>query len=197
MSGIGTSARNENIYVTWQRSFDCEVAKLAAELGPERAFSNEHDARLFSQTEGEITLRGPQDSWSLTRKKAPIEAVRHICNRLEVLQQMQIPSLEGGGRGLSLETLLKETKADGSAFNMDQIALRIVAACGLGTLHGARRGQPVELTYGGMVECRPVPYLHEVLQSSVRLGSSGLFKQFVNPDLDAKKPPLDYPIRAD
>jgi hypothetical protein len=197
MFGIGTSARNENIYVTWQKSFDCQVAKLAAELGSERAFSNKYDHLLFSQTEGEITLRGPQDSWSLKTKKAPIEAVRDICNRLEVLQQMQIPSLEGGGRGLSLETLLKETTADGSAFNMDQIELRMVAACGLGTLHGARRRQPVELTYGGMVECRPVPYLHEVLQSSVRLSSSGLFKQFVNPDLNAENPRRDYPILAD
>lgn len=197
MFGIGTNARNENIYVTWQRSFDCQVAKLAADLGPERAFSNKHDERLFSRTEGEISLRGPQDSWSLKTKKAPIEVVRDICHRLEVLQQMQIPSLEGGGRGPSLETLLKETTADGSAFNMDQIALRIVAACGFGTLHGARRGQPVELTYGGAIECRPVPYLHEVLQSSVRLGSSGLFKQFVNPDIDAKNPGQEYPIWAD
>ena len=198
MFGSQLRHRIENPYVAWKQNFDKKVAALNAELAPNRAFSDRYDTRIFFKNNWDLYLRGPgKNEWNLSHKKAPMNQVRNLCRRLEVLQELQIPSLDGGGRGLSVETLLKKTKADQSAFDMDQIEARMVAACGFGTLYKPRTGEEVQLTYGGTIECRPVPYLYDVLQSAVRVERWGSFKTFVNPDLDAKNPILDYPIRAD
>jgi hypothetical protein len=198
MFGFKLGHRIENPYVVRKQNFDKKVAALNAKLSPNRAFSDSYDERLFFKNNGGLYLRGPgNNQWNVSHKMAPINQVRDLCRRLEVMQELQIPSLDGGGRRLSVETLLKKTKADQSAFDMDQIEARMVAACGFGTLHNPRTGEEVPLTYRGTIECRPVPYLYEVLQSAVRVQPWGSFKTFVNPDLDAKNPPLVYPIRAD
>jgi hypothetical protein len=198
MFGFKLNNRIENPYVAWKQNFDKKVAALNDKLSPNRAFSDSYDTRIFFKNNWDLYLRGPgKNQWNLSRKMAPINQVRNLCRRLEVLQDLQISSLDVGGRGLSVETLLKKTKDDGSAFSLDQIEARMMAAWGFGNLYKTNTEEKVPLTYRGTIECRPVPYLYEVLQSAVRVQRWGSFKTFVNPDLDAKNPTLDYPIRAD